>query len=228
MNKITSFVTVLMLVATATKASEVINFSNSNLNFDARFNNDEPIQFLESGIDFFVFPNGDFDFNTRLNDSQGDYYFKTAGRRNVAANGQGIENYGIRIERDNFGRIRRIGNTFINYDFQDRVSRIGSVFLRYNRFALIQIGGLQLVYNRFGNLINTYGSVKSNRNPGFINNYYSNNCNYNYNNNINSHQYNVEDYNQVENEPYYYKSDGSKSKFDESNDEIKESKNSNK
>ncbi len=229
MNKITLIVASLMLVANATKASTLINDAKINLDFGTRFNQDEPIQFSERGIDFFVFPNGDFDFNTRPNDSQGDYYFKTAGRRSVEANGRGIENFGVRIERDNFERIRRIGNTFINYDFQDRVSRIGSIFLRYNRFALVQIGGLQLIYNRFGELIDTFGSVKSRRYSGFTNTYYygnGNNSNVYYrnnNNNSNCNNDNFSDSNNFQNNDdlqnndnhYYFRSDGTKAKIED-------------
>ncbi len=218
MNKITLFVTGLMLVATATKASEIINFSDTNLEFTTRFNADEPIQFTERGIDFFVFQNGEFDFNTRPNANDGDYYFKTAGRRSAEVNGRGLENFGVRIERDNFGRIRRIGNTFINYDFQDRVSRIGTIFLKYNRFALIQIGGLKLVYNRFGELINTFGNVKSSRNYGFTNgnhSYYGNGNHYdNYNNSDNDFQQDI-DNQQNSNDHYYYRDNGTKAKIEE-------------
>ncbi len=238
MKKITLFVASLMLTATQIKASEIINFSGTDLEFATRFNQDEPIQFSERGIDFFVFPNGDFDFNTRPNDSQGDYYFKTAGRRNAEVNGRGLENYGVRIERDNFGRIRRIGNTFINYDFQDRVSRIGSIFLKYNRFALVQIGGLQLVYNRFGELIDTFGSVKSRRYSGFTNTYYygnGNNSNVYYrnssnndcNNNNFSDSNNFQNNDDIQNEDnhYYFRSDGTKAKIEnKTNDSIKENR----
>ena len=52
MNKITLFVASLMLATSATKASEIINFSGSNVEFSNRFNADEPIQFSEKGIDF--------------------------------------------------------------------------------------------------------------------------------------------------------------------------------
>lgn len=225
MNKIILLVASLMLATTATKASEINNFSGLIKETTARFNQDEPIQFSERGIDFFVFPNGQFDFNTRPNDNNGDYYFKTAGRRNQEVNNPQAQNYGVRIEQDNFGRIRRIGNTFINYDFQDRVARIGSIFLRYNRFALIQIGGLQLVYNRFGELIDTFGSVKSCRNYGFTNSNYThygngngyNNNNYN-NNYENDYQYN-NDNQQNSNDHYYYKSDGSKAKIEDKKEE---------
>ena len=184
MKKITFIIAAFILSFCTSYASE-INFSRANFKSENRFDHNEPIQFSERGIDFFVFPNGEFDFNTRPGDSNGNFYMKTAGRRSFEIN-INFENFGVRIERDNFGRIRRIGNTFINYDFQDRVSRIGSVFLRYNRFALIQIGGLQLVYNQFGELVDTFGSV-------FSRQVYSDNsghCNDNYSDNNNSHNEN--------------------------------------
>ncbi len=237
--KITLFVASLMLATTATKASEIINFSITNIEFESRFNHDQPIQFSERGIDFFVFPNGDFDFNTRPNDSQGDYYFKTAGRRSAEANRGNLENFGVRIERDNFGRIRRIGNTFINYDFQDRVSRIGTVFLKYNSFALVQIGGLQLIYNRFGELIDTFGSVKSRKYSGFTNTYYygnGDNSNVYFRNNKNSNNFNSNNFSdsndfqnnedfQNDDNHYYFRYDGTKAKIENKiNDSLKENK----
>lgn len=218
MKKITLFVASLMLATTATKASEIINFSRTNLEFKTHFNLDEPIQFSERGIDFFVFSNGKFDFNTRPNENSANYYYKTAGRRSAEFNNQQLENYGVRIDQDNFGRIRRIGNTFINYDFQDRVSRIGTIFLRYNRFSLIQIGGLQLVYNRFGELIDTFGSVKSYRNYGFTNSYqnYHGNANLNGINNNFDNDYPINDDNQqISNDNYYYRTDGTKARIED-------------
>ena len=203
MKKITFFVATFVLAFCTSNASE-INFSGVNSNSATRFDHNEPIQFSERGIDFFVFPNGEFDFNTRPEDSNGDYYFKTAGRRSVEANNNNFENFGVRIERDNFGRIRRIGNTFINYDFQDRVSRIGSVFLRYNRFTLVQIGGLQLVYNQFGELIDTFGCVKTRNFSGFV---YSNN-----NGSCNNNDYPYYGNNSQNDNQYYFRGKGKKEK----------------
>jgi hypothetical protein len=95
------------------------------------------------------------------------------GRRNFVP-----ENNGVRIEHDALGRVRRIGNVFINYDFQNRIKRIGTVYMSYNRFALDQIGGLKIIYNRRGQIINMHGSVK-----GFEANYCNTNSyEYNYNN----------------------------------------------
>lgn len=177
MKKITLLVASIFLVGSMAKASENPVFSETNNNLGFGF--DEPISFVERGIEFFVFPNGDFDFNSRPNDSQGDYHYRTAGRRGVQV--RVPVNYGVRIEHDSFGRVRRVGNTFINYDFNDRVSRIGSIFIRYNRFALAQIGGMQIIYNRRGQIVNCIGSVRG-RSNGFIN---GNSQNYNYQNNNN-------------------------------------------
>jgi len=166
MKKITLLVASILLLGNVAKASE-LNFTNDNNR--TRFSFDEPISFVERGIEFFVFPNGDFDFNTRPDDSQGDYFYKGAGKKEgkVIQRG-GPVNFGTLIEQDSFGRVRRVGNTFINYDTRDRVSRIGSVYMRYNRFALTQIGGLRIAYNRFGEIVDMYGTVKGRRNSGFV------------------------------------------------------------
>ena len=82
-----------------------------------------------------------------------------------------VPNYGVRIDTDSFGRIRRIGNVFVNYDGYDRVSRIGTILIQYNRFGLARVGGLELIYNRRGQLVQLVGSVYH-RNHGFTSNYY--------------------------------------------------------
>lgn len=190
--------TITFLVASVLMTSTFVNAFESS----TRYRFDEPISFVERGVAFFVFPNGEFDFDTRPGDSQGSYYFKTAGRRGAAvATGRPI-NYGTLITHDSFGRVRRVGNTFINYDHRDRVSRIGSVFMRYNRFALTQIGGMQLVYNRRGDIIDTIGSVNGFGNQGYV---YPTPSAAGYNQ---ASVYPSDNY-------YYYRADGSKSRIED-------------
>ena len=203
MKKITLLVASILLFGSVANASEIMKKSDEENR--TRFSFDEPISFTERGIEFFVFPNGEFDFNTRPEDSEGDYFYKTAGRRAAKTQSRSPINYGTRIEHDSFGRVRRIGNTFINYDNRDRVSRIGTVYMRYNRFALTQIGGLQIVYNRRGDIVDMYGTVKSRGNYGYV---YNNNSHYN-NDNYTTSNYNDDDY-------YYYKADGTKAKIEDS------------
>lgn len=200
MKKITLLVAGILLVGSAANASAIINKTDEERRMGYSF--DEPISFTERDIEFFVFPNGEFDFNTRPEDSQGEYYYKTAGKRGTVTTARRPVNYGVRIEHDGFGRVRRIGNTFINYDSRDRVSRIGTVYMKYNRTGLIQIGGMQIVYNRRGDIVDTIGNVKGRSNYGYTYNYYHNDNTYTASNN------NDDDY-------YYYKADGTKAKIED-------------
>jgi hypothetical protein len=205
MKNSTLLVASIILFGNAATASVIIRNADVVNN---KFNQEEPIAFIEKGIEFFVFPNGEFDFNTRPQDSQGDNYYKTASTTRTYDSSRRTQNYGVIIEHDSFGRIRRVGNTFINYDNRDRVNRIGSVFMRYNRWAITQIGGMQLVYNRRGELIDTIGTVKTN-NYGYCYTYHNNNENEEYeNDNHNNDESNNNNY-------YYYKANGSKAKVED-------------
>ena len=200
MKKITLLVATVLLVGNVVNATEVNNTFGEERR--ARYSFDEPISFVERGIEFFVFPNGDFDFNTRPQDSQGGYFYKTAGKRGADATARGTFNYGVRIEHDSFGRVRRVGNTFINYDSRDRVSRIGSVYMRYNRFGLTQIGGMKINYSNRGQIVSMYGNIKGTRNQGFVYTSYSSNNDY------------ASNY-PVDNDYYYYRTDGTKAKIED-------------
>jgi len=207
MKTITLLVASAVLFGTTAKATVIIH---NTVEVNNRFNANEPISFIERGIEFFVFPNGDFDFNTRPQDTQGDYYYKTAGNRKAASTARSAQNYGVIIEHDSFGRIRRVGNTFINYDNRDRVKRIGSVYMQYNRWAISQIGGMQLVYNRRGDLIDTIGSIK-----GFTYGYtYSYNNHHNHCEDEEANYHSSSNYNN-DNDYYYYKTDGSKARVED-------------
>ncbi|RTY95260.1 hypothetical protein [Flavobacterium sp. GT3R68] len=203
MKKITLLVASIFLVGSVANASEIINFSDER-RLPVDFRDADPIVFTERGIEFFVFPDGQFDFNTRP--STGDIYYKANRRGAVnATHGAPAQvqngNYGVRVEHDNFGRVRRVGNVFINYDGNDRIKRIGSVYMTYNRIALTQVGGLQIIYNRHGQIIDMVGDVKGRRSNGCSQGYYSNE----YENNSTS---NDQDY-------YYYKTDGTKVKVED-------------
>jgi hypothetical protein len=104
------------------------------------------VNFEERGIEFFIFTNGEFDFNTNFNNSNYDY------------NGNRT---GINISRDYKGRIARIGNSSINYDSYGNVTRIGNVFMRYYRGQLTDVGHLKVRYDHWGNPT-FYGNVKNN------------------------------------------------------------------
>ncbi len=109
---------------------------------------DEPVKIRERHVDFYIFPDGSFDFN-----AHGSHY-------------QYAGHTGVLIQRDRYGKIRRVGNIFINYNRYGQVSRIGRIFIKYNRRGLVErIGHRFILYNRRG-----YYLVRSHRyyRPGYV------------------------------------------------------------
>lgn len=147
-----------------------------------RYRYAQPIVFIERGIEFMVFPDGSFDFNTNYQDGfYSDSYYKTrtSKRRDInityGAPGKRVKftayryrNRGVSISHDRDGKVRRIGNVFLNYDRRGKLKRAGSIYLSYRRNGrLTQVGGLRVKYNRWGEIIYTHGQV----------NRFYNNCN---------------------------------------------------
>lgn len=218
MKKITFLVAgILFLGMNMAKASDkkVLTDDKGRGRYHVDYRYAEPIVFLERGVEFYVFPNGEFDFNTVSN-----HYSANPRPRHGAINttygaprtysiNYGPRDRGIRIEHDYMGRVRRVGNAFINYDAYGRVKRIGNVYMRYNSFALTQVGGLRIIYNRRGCIVDIIGFV----------NYHSTHYHYNPRGN-HGHGYNFDDDDDYDDDDYdndddfyYYKKDGSKAKM---------------
>src|SRR5699024_6396667 len=94
--------------------------------------------------------------------SSGNIYYKS-NAKNIERRSYGTRNYGVKIEHDNMGRVRRVGNVFVNYDAYGRIMRVGSVYMAYNRYALDRVGGLQIIYNRRGQIVDMVGAVNGGR-----------------------------------------------------------------
>lgn len=171
MKKITLLVaSIFVLGGSIANATEKVKSAHERM-YAVDFRNADPIVFTERGVEFFVFADGQFDFNTRP--SARETYFKPNGRRNVnrtygAPMNNRRQDFGVKVEHDDFGRVRRIGNVFVNYDANNRIKRVGSVYMTYNRFALEQVGGLQIIYNRRGQIVDIVGSVKGREAEGPI------------------------------------------------------------
>ncbi|MEM6722293.1 MAG: hypothetical protein AAF611_23400 [Bacteroidota bacterium] len=209
----------LLLSVIPTQANVISDQGNgSEYGLTNRYRYAQPIQFVERGVEFFVFLNGEFDFNTHpvnyrrgrrstVNTTYG------APRVRTRVNRYNTRNIGVRVEHDFNGRVRRIGNLFINYDRFGRVKRIGSIYMRYhNRHGLLrQIGGLRLQYNRRGRLIRQFGTVRPIVNGG--------NCDIPIGGNVhidddfqNGHDLPADD-----EDLYYYRKEGGQTQFKKNN-----------
>ena len=155
MKNITLLAAVLMV--SAANASAVINTPVAERH--AAFSFDAPVEFNERGITFFIFPDGQFDFNTTASASSTILYRNGRRTVNTTYGATGFNEGGVQIEHDANGMVRRIGNVFLNYDRDGRIRRIGNVYISYDRGRMMQIGSLRLIYDRRGRLIDMVGSV---------------------------------------------------------------------
>lgn len=174
MKKITLLVASIFLIGSGVANATERNDRKSPVDF----RNAEPIVFVERGIEFYLFADGQFDFNTQPSSSE--MYYRS-GRRTSAVNktyGAPVNtknrNYGVVIEHDKNGKVRRVGNVMINYDSNNRVKRVGSVYMTYNRYALTQVGGLKIVYNYRNQIVDRVGSVNGGNSNSYNNNGYEN------------------------------------------------------
>ncbi len=142
----------LMMVSTA-EASDGVKTSSKMGYY--KYRNAKPIQFVEKGIKFYIFPNGELDFNTHSRTRYSTRYMHRNGNRY----NRRTSSHRVHISRDYYGRVRRVGSVFINYNRYGKVSRVGSVFIDYYHRKMTNVGGLRIRYNRFGEVA-YFGHVK--------------------------------------------------------------------
>ncbi|WP_242204627.1 hypothetical protein [Aestuariivivens insulae] len=219
MKKALLFFTMLLIGLTAISATNIQDHGISKINNDNYNRYAEPIIFMERGIEFLVFPDGSFDFDTHnYAPFDDDMYYKSNSKRkhvNISYRGPNLSigyssnrNKGVYISRDRFGNIRRVGNVFINYDRRGKVTRIGSVFIKYGRgrhATVRQVGGLRVNYNRWGEIVNLRGHVNQNN--------YCNICGVtscNVYHELGGHRHDYDDWynNKYDDDHYYYKKNG--------------------
>ncbi len=172
MKRVLLFAGLLLGYITTASAVELTNQKSSqNATIIKSKRYAQPIIFLERGVEFLVFPDGSFDFNTNVRNVFYNYRHKN--RRRASTNSiyrgpnTGLhsfnKNRGVIISRDRNGNVRRIGNVHLNYDRFGRITRAGSVFIDYSRgrrhSSVIQVGGLSVDYNRWGEILYTQGQV---------------------------------------------------------------------
>lgn len=99
--------------------------------------------FVENGVTFSVFPDGEFDFyvDNRLNIGAG------AQIGNIGVTFNSGFDYNPYVQFDDFGAVIQVENVPIFYDFYGRVNQIGSVSLNFNNGFVNRIGGMNIFYN---------------------------------------------------------------------------------
>ncbi len=140
MKNLIFFASLFLLSFTTIKASE------KSLDYNRYYStNGESFNFVENNVHFMVYQNGEFDFFIRPNGVNVNMNFGVA---NISFNSG--YNYDTYVQYDDYGAVIQIENIPIYYDYYGRISRIGTTYIRYNNRRLIQFGNMYVHYNPFG------------------------------------------------------------------------------
>ena len=102
--------------------------------------------FVERGITFSVYPDGEFDFF--MDNQVGVNANLRVGAVGITFN-SGFD-YSPFVQYDDFGAVIQIEHVPIYYDYYGRVSRIGNIGIWYRNNRLYRIGGMNIFYNPSG------------------------------------------------------------------------------
>ncbi len=149
---------VVLFLGGITAQANVTNLDHSKKR-GIRYINAQPITFVQKGITFYVYPNGEFDF-TRT---------QYRSRRGFITNAPG-QTYGFSfpdrnrgiIAYDRWGNISKIGRNYISYNRRGQVNQIGNVNLRYRNGRLVRVGNMHVIYNHRGRSYKLHGDVYTN------------------------------------------------------------------
>lgn len=111
--------------------------------------------FVEDGITFSVYPDGEFDFyiDNQVNIGLG------INTRNVSLTFNSGFDYNPYVQYDDYGAVIQVENTPIYYDYYGRVSQIGNINVWYRNGRLFRLGGLYAYYGPSGVLDHCTGYI---------------------------------------------------------------------
>ena len=137
------------------------NTTNSTTTNNYYYNDGNSFTFVERGVTFSVFQNGEFDF-----------YINPRSGFNARYQGNGVNisynsgyNYDAYVQYDDYGAIIQVEDIPIYYDYYGRVTRVGIIDINYNGNRLARLGGLRVYYNHYGSYTHFSGYInRYNRN----------------------------------------------------------------
>ena len=140
MKKIVFYLAILLLGVTYVQADTGYGKTVSYFNYGKSF------IFVENGITFSVYPDGEFDFyiDNRVNVAAGVNF----GASSITFNSG--YNYNPFVQYDDYGAVVQVENVPVYYDYYGRVSQIGGINVWYRNGFVRRIGGLRVFYNNAG------------------------------------------------------------------------------
>lgn len=120
-----------------------------------------PFIFIENGVEFAIYPNGEFDF-AYVGQNYGHNPYSDP-RHPFSYNG-GYD-YDMYLQFDRYGAVIQIESVPVYYDVYGRIRRAGTVTIRYTGDLVSQIGNMRIMYENHNVYIGSTGYINAyNRN----------------------------------------------------------------
>ncbi|MEZ4857847.1 MAG: hypothetical protein R2781_03480 [Flavobacteriaceae bacterium] len=126
-----------------------INAANENENPYYENYNGQSYIFVEGGVEFSVFPDGQFDF-VYVGNTQGNNINVSINTANVSLSYNSGYNYDAFVQYDDYGAVIQVEEVPIYYDEFGRIIQAGSVEIRYTNRRIVRVGGMHIFYNHYG------------------------------------------------------------------------------
>ena len=144
MKKVTALVLGLFLASFSMNAASDTSATNT-----LNYNDDKSYIFVEGGVEFSIYTDGQFDF-VYVGDTSG-------GNVNISLNTPGVSvsfnsgyDYDAYVQYDDYGAVIQVEDVAIYYDEFGRITQAGEVEIRYNNRRIVRVGGQRIFYNSYG------------------------------------------------------------------------------
>jgi len=125
----------------------------------------ESFIFVEGGVEFAIYPNGEFDFYYDPHFTNNSSKWSNP-RSNISYNSG--YNYDPYVQYDDYGAVVQIENVPVYYDYYGRITQAGRINIDYNRNGIVsRVGGLNIRYNNFNQPV-YYSGYINNYNRGYV------------------------------------------------------------
>jgi len=163
MKKLALLFTAMFLIGISVHATTTNLTKNNSYNNGFKKGYGKSFIFTEGGIEFSVFPDGQFDFYAP-HYGPDPHFYMNAPRVSFSFN-TGYD-YGPYVQYDDYGAIIQIENIPIYYDYYGRIIKAGNINIHYNSYGHVsRVGQLYVHYDRhhrfshYSGYINAYNRV---------------------------------------------------------------------
>lgn len=156
MKQILAIFTAILFTGFTANANPTTTLDDINTNTASRGYGNSFI-FVEQGVEFSIFPDGQFDFYMS---NYGPNVNVSVNHGNTSISFNSGYDYDAYVQYDEFGAIVQVEHVPVFYDYYGRVNQVGNVFINYNNFGYVtQVGGLYVHYNRYNRFTHHTGFI---------------------------------------------------------------------